>query len=680
MLQLAPVPSGPTGLGPAIDAGAAFTGPAGIAVDAAGDVFVADPTGNRILRIGACETDGAPLACIAGPGSEPGQVDTPRGVAAGPRNRLYVGDTANDRIQAFDLATLQLVGLASGIDEPWDLAVDSTGALYVVEHGAQTVSKLDVELARVTGFAATIAAQPVVPVDPASVAVAVVDGEEILVVVDGDRLLVFALDGTYDGGRTRTWNEALTSALGNGVSLGGIAASPSSLYVGEDAGGGVLAFSFDGAFLGRAPGYASGAAGLAFDSRGRLLVHPGAGQPMQLDTAGVVPSGSFRIGPISLHPPLDTTAWQRLTAAATFGSSAHLRLFTLTSELPASPPVLTAAAPNAGVEATLRDEWRAAPVDAVDLLILNEPSSYLWIGGQLQAGTSGSPVVEGFRIEHDRDGWLPSLPALYARDPANGAFLRRLLALAEAALEDEAALLESLPARMGAASAPDVDGARWLDWLSEWVAFPLDTTWSQETRRAAVAGAFELNGRRGTRGGLHDLIELALGLDVTITEPAARVSLWQLGDESAALGFTTQLAGGEAQGAVLGTTAVLGGSSLIDEDELGAPLFDDLAGRFCVGVYAADIGRPGIIDELDRLVGRERPAGTDSHICVIGPTARVGFQARVGIDAIVAGPPGPFALGGDGGLGTDSALPPAAPGSSARLGYGARVGINSRLI
>lgn len=678
-LRLAPVPSGPSGLGPEISVGVAFDGPAGIAVDSAGDVFVADPNGNRILHIGACESEGAPLPCVTGPGSEPGLVDAPRGVAAGPRNRLYVGDTGNDRIQAFDLATFQLVGLAAGIDEPWDLAVDSTGALYVVEHGAKRVSKLDVELARVPGFAAAIDGQAVVPGNPASVAVAIVDGEEILVVVDDDQLLVYALDGIYDAARTAAWNAALTGALGGAVSLGGVAASPSSFYVGEDAGGGVLAFSLDGTFLGRVPGYSSGAAGLAFDDRGRLLVHPGAGRPVQLGAAGVVPAGSFLIGPVSLHPPLDSTSWQRLTVAAATGSSAHLRLFTLTSELPVTPPALPASG-EPGVEATPLDEWRAAPADAVDLLVLNEPGAYLWIGGRLQAGDAGSPVIEGFRVEHDRDGWLPSLPALYARDPASGAFLRRLLALAEAALEDEAALLAGLPARMGAASAPDVDGSRSLDWLSGWVGFPLDTTWSEETRRAAVAGAFELNGRRGTRGGLHDLIELALGLDVTITEPAERVSLWQLGDESAALGLTTQLAGGEAQGAVLGTTAVLGSSSLIDDDELGAPLFDDLGGRFCVGVYAADIRRAGVLDDLERLVELERPAGTDSHICVIGPQARLGFQARVGIDAIVAGPPGQFALGGDRELGTDSALPPPAPGSPARLGYGARVGMNSRLI
>jgi hypothetical protein len=34
----------------------------------------------------------------------------------------------------------------------------------------------------------------------------------------------------------------------------------------------------------------------------------------------------------------------------------------------------------------------------------------------------------------------------------------------------------------------------------------------------------------------------------------------------------------------------------------------------------------------------ERPAHTDFHICFAGPDARVGIQARVGIDAIVAGP------------------------------------------
>lgn len=685
VVRLASVPGSPEPLGPPLDPAAAFAGPAGIAVDEAGDVYLADPLGHRILRVGACETEGAALPCVSGPGSDPGMLDTPRGVAVGPRRRLYVADSGNDRVQAFDLGTFQLVGVVEGIPEPWDLAVDARGYLYVVAHATGELLKLDEDGVPDELFAQTLAAQPTTPSAPGSLAVAIVENEERLVVADPGSptpLLVYQTDGTFDGARTTAWNAALLGVLADASGpVGGVAVGAETLYVGDEATGGVLAFSLDGAFLGRATGYGAGAAGLALDRAGRLLVHPGTGRAarLQADTAAL--SGSFRVGPIALsHPPGASTAWQRLLADAQLPGSAHVRLFTLTSDRLANPPPLPEGDDPTLVDATPLDVWRAAPTDALDLLVLNEPGPYLWIGGRLQAGDAGSPAIDRLRVEHDREGWLPQLPAIYARDDESRVFLERMLALTESALEDEAALLDGLPRLLGAWSAPDGSGqGRWLDWLAGWLAFPLDERWDPELRRRAVAGAFELNGKRGTAEGLRELIRLSLGLETRVTEPGAHAWLWQLGSGASSLGFTTQLAGAEAQGAVLGTTAILGDSELIDDDELGAPLFDELASRFCVHVYASALRDDAALQALESLVERERPAETESHVCVIGPHARLGFQARVGVDAIVAAGPGRLQLGGTGALGVDSALPPRAPDEPGRLGLEARVGITTRL-
>ncbi|HEX7525618.1 MAG TPA: hypothetical protein VF327_04885, partial [Gaiellaceae bacterium] len=70
-IRLAPVPAAPEPLGQPL-AAAAFSGPAGIAVDGDGNVFVADPNGNGVLRIGACEIESRAVGCIHGPGAEPG--------------------------------------------------------------------------------------------------------------------------------------------------------------------------------------------------------------------------------------------------------------------------------------------------------------------------------------------------------------------------------------------------------------------------------------------------------------------------------------------------------------------------------------------------------------------------------------------------------------------------------
>jgi hypothetical protein len=141
-------------------------------------------------------------------------------------------------------------------------------------------------------------------------------------------------------------------------------------------------------------------------------------------------------------------------------------------------------------------------------------------------------------------------------------------------------------------------------------------------------------------------------------------------DGESALGFGTTLAAAEAQGAVVGTTATLDFSSLTSDADFGAPLFDDLAHHFCVGVYAAEIGTPQARATLSRLVERERPAHTTAHICVVEPRARIGFQARVGVDAIVAGPTPALRLGTGvlGGSATTRAQRPAPAAGLTRIG------------
>lgn len=98
-----------------------------------------------------------------------------------------------------------------------------------------------------------------------------------------------------------------------------------------------------------------------------------------------------------------------------------------------------------------------------------------------------------------------------------------------------------------------------------------------------------------------------------------------------------------------------------------------MAFRFCVQVYAAQVVDPHALDLVHRVLDRERPAHAGYHLCVLGPRMRVGFQARVGIDTIVAGPPPALRLDGPTGLGLDAALADR-PHASRRLGRGARVG------
>lgn len=101
--------------------------------------------------------------------------------------------------------------------------------------------------------------------------------------------------------------------------------------------------------------------------------------------------------------------------------------------------------------------------------------------------------------------------------------------------------------------------------------------------------------------------------------------------------------------------AVVGQNRLQTVEDYGAALADDYAHRFTVVVPAAQLPRAAQRQALRDLLEAEKPAHTDFSLCLVEPRMRVGVQARVGIDSIVAGP-GPAMRLGTAALGSDSFL------------------------
>jgi len=81
------------------------------------------------------------VSSFGGPGSGDGELLAPRGVAVDAAGRIFVADTGNRRVQLFDadgqwLATL---GADADLQQPCDLAVDSRGTVYVADALADAV-------------------------------------------------------------------------------------------------------------------------------------------------------------------------------------------------------------------------------------------------------------------------------------------------------------------------------------------------------------------------------------------------------------------------------------------------------------------------------------------------------------------------------------------------------------
>jgi sugar lactone lactonase YvrE len=138
---------------------AIFSGPQGVAVDAAGNVYVAD-TGYHLIRM---ITPAGIVSTFAGTGAA-GSADGasgaasfryPEGIAVDAAGNLYVADTGNNLIRmvtpAGDVSTLAGTGTAGSangassaatFDQPYSVAVDASGNVYVGDNDNGLVRKL----------------------------------------------------------------------------------------------------------------------------------------------------------------------------------------------------------------------------------------------------------------------------------------------------------------------------------------------------------------------------------------------------------------------------------------------------------------------------------------------------------------------------------------------------------
>lgn len=127
------------------DVPGSFASPGDVAVNSAGEVYVADTSNCRIKRMSSA---GAVLSVWGSRGTGTGQFSDPQGVTVLPSGRVVVSDTGNNRLQLFEadgtyVATWGSPGSGTlQFSAPSGLGVDTSGNVYVADSGNGRIQKI----------------------------------------------------------------------------------------------------------------------------------------------------------------------------------------------------------------------------------------------------------------------------------------------------------------------------------------------------------------------------------------------------------------------------------------------------------------------------------------------------------------------------------------------------------
>lgn len=437
---------------------------------------------------------------------------------------------------------------------------------------------------------------------------------------------------------------------------------------------------------------------LRLDAAGRLNLHcasgcrafdlNGAPQPdLQARFDRFERSGSFRTS--ALDSNIDGCPWHRVELRGALPPGCQVVVRTLTADIALTDAEIALLPPSAWsmrqVATVLSPDrallnTRAPERECVwDCLISSPPGRYLWLELTFNGDGWSTPCLRAIKVEYPRVSLRRYLPAVFGFDPAGADFTDRFTAIFDTTLRSIEQPLDRLAEFFDPAGAPAEPGRDFLAWLAGWIGVRFTAELPLAQRRRFIKEIARLYCLRGTPEGLRQQLLLLLGFDRAYDErcraerpqayccppplncapppPAVGAEPPPLLLEHFKLRRWLYLGQQDGPGRTrLGSDSVLWGQRIVGRSELGGnaqigatkldsvpdPLCDPFhvyAHKFSVFVPARVREQPAQARALKRLLALETPAHVQAEIHYVEPRFRVGVQATLGLDSVIARTP-----------------------------------------
>jgi streptogramin lyase len=172
--------------------------PWGVAVNSEGKLWVVDSANNRVEKFGA---EGTYISKFGESGTEAGQLKEPRGIAIDSAGHIWIADTGNNRIEEFSstgayMATVGSLGSEPGqFKAPSAIAFGASGNMWVTDTANNRIEKFDKEGKYVSQFG-SVGSEPGQLKEPKGIAI---DASENIWVADtaNNRIQEYTKGGSF---------------------------------------------------------------------------------------------------------------------------------------------------------------------------------------------------------------------------------------------------------------------------------------------------------------------------------------------------------------------------------------------------------------------------------------------------------------------------------------------------